>query len=237
MNRFTGKQVLVTGGTQGIGLAIARRFLEEGAQVAITGTRADASKYDADLSGFKYHQVAMENPTDRARLATEVGAIDVLINNAGGGSPGEYELTNFIRTLEVNLIAVMDLCTRFHDGLAARRGAIVNIGSIASFLALKDAPGYTAAKAGVLGLTRSLADKWARDGVRVNMIAPGFIQTRITEPNRNNPAAEKKIFSMLPMHRWGQPEEIAGAALFLASSDASYITGTTITIDGGLTLR
>lgn len=237
MKKFADKRVLVTGGSQGIGLAIAQRFREEGAEVIITGTRESVSKYDDDLAGFAYHQVAMEVPGDRAKLAAAVGDIDVLVNNAGGARAGEYDLANFALTLEVNLVAVMDLCTRFHPALAARGGSIVNIGSVASFLALRDAPAYNAAKAGVLGLTRALADKWSRDGVRVNMIAPGFIETRITAPNRADPKAEKKIFNVIPMHRWGKPAEIAGAALFLASSDASYITGTSILIDGGLLLR
>jgi 3-oxoacyl-[acyl-carrier protein] reductase len=237
MSWAEGKIVLVTGGSQGIGQAAAAAFRDTGATVHITGTRASAADYDSDLADLTYHCADMAKREDRAALAQAIPALDVLVNNAGMGAPDEYTLDGFERVLEVNLTAVMDLCLRFHPALAAAKGSVVNVGSLASHLAIKEAPAYTASKAGLLGLTRALGDKWSADGVRVNMVAPGFIATRMTERSRVDPEFEKRLLKAIPMRRWGQPAEIADAILFLASPAASYITGQSLAIDGGLMLR
>lgn len=237
MSWANGKTVLVTGGTQGIGHAAAVAFRDAGATVHISGTRGGPGDYDDDLSGMIYHRADMARPDDRAALAGSIPALDVLVNNAGMGAADEYALEGFERVLEVNLTAVMDLCLRFHDLLAAAKGSVVNVGSLASFLAIKEAPAYTASKAGLLGLTRALGDKWSADGVRVNMVAPGFIATRMTQRSRVDPEFEKRLLKAIPMRRWGEPAEIADAILFLASPAASYITGQSLAIDGGLLLR
>ncbi|WP_176590583.1 SDR family NAD(P)-dependent oxidoreductase [Sphingobium sp. EM0848] len=233
---LAGKTILVTGGTSGIGLAIAARFADAGAHVHVTGTRAATSDYDVDLSRFRFHSCRLERPEDREALFDGVGSLDVLVNNAGGSSPDEYQLENFAATLNLNLVAVMDLCVRAHAVLTKPGGAIVNIGSIVSFLANDRSPGYTAAKSGLLGLTRALGARWASDGVRVNMIAPGFIATDLFAAHFKGQRAEKAM-QRIPFGRWGEPREIASAALFLASDAASYITGTSLTIDGGAMLR
>ena len=237
MGWATGKTALVTGGSQGIGHATAAALLAQGANVTVTGTRASFADYDAPLAGVAYVQADLADPAQRAALTARFSALDVLVNNAGSGAPNEYDQAAFEAIIDLNLNAVMDLSVRLHPLLKAARGSIVNVGSLASFLALKEVPAYTASKAGLLGLTRALGDKWAPDGVRVNLVAPGFIATRMTARARSDPAYEARLLKAIPMHRWGEPSEIADAILFLASPAASYITGQSRAIDGGLLLR
>ena len=237
MGWATGKTALVTGGSQGIGHATAAAVLAQGASVTVTGTRASFADYDAPLEGVAYVQADLADPAQRAALAARFSQLDVLVNNAGSGAPNEYDQAAFEAIIDLNLNAVMDLSVRLHPLLKAARGSIVNVGSLASFLALKEVPAYTASKAGLLGLTRALGDKWAPDGVRVNLVAPGFIATRMTARARSDPAYEARLMKAIPMRRWGEPSEIADAILFLASPAASYITGQSLAIDGGLLLR
>jgi 3-oxoacyl-[acyl-carrier protein] reductase len=234
---FAGKRVLVTGGSQGIGLACARAFAANGAEVFITGTRASAADYADDLSGLAYLQADFGKTGAAEAVIAATGPLDVLVNNAGTGSRDEYTPEGFRAVLEVNLLSVMDLCLAAHAGLKERAGAIVNMGSLSSFLALRETPAYTASKAGLLGLTRALADKWAPDGIRVNLVAPGFIRTRMTAMQRADADYEKRLLKAVPQRRWGEPEEVAETVLFLSSRRAPYITGQSIAIDGGLMLR
>lgn len=234
---FKGKRVLVTGGSQGIGLATARAFQANGATVFITGTRPSAADYADDLSAFTYIAADFAKPETAASVAAAAGDIDILVNNAGTGRPDEYSDKGFRNVIDVNLNSVMALSLALHSSLKARKGAIVNMGSLSSFLALRETPAYTASKAGLLGLTRALADKWAPDGIRVNMVAPGFIRTRMTEIQRTDADYEKRLLKAVPMRRWGEPEEVAETVLFLASPRAPYVTGQSIAIDGGLMLR
>jgi 3-oxoacyl-[acyl-carrier protein] reductase len=237
MSWARGKSTLVTGGSQGIGHATATALRDLGADVTVTGTRASFADYDAPLSGVAYFQADLSQPAARTALAARFPALDVLVNNAGGGSANEYDQEQFEAVIDLNLNAVMDLSVRLFPLLKAGQGAIVNVGSLASFLALKETPAYTASKAGLLGLTRALGDKWAFDGVRVNLVAPGFIATRMTERMRTDADYEKRLLKSVPMRRWGDPAEVAATILFLASPAASYITGQSIAIDGGLMLR
>ena len=234
---YKGKRVLVTGGSQGIGLAAAQAFRAAGATVFITGTRAAPGDYTDDLSAFSYLQADFSKPGAGKLVAAAIGALDVLVNNAGTGRADEYTDEGFRFVVEVNLNAVMELSRELHPALKESRGSIVNIGSLASFLALRETPAYTASKAALLGLTRALADKWAVDGVRVNMVAPGFIRTRMTEIQRTDAEYEKRLLKSIPARRWGEPEEVAEVILFLASPRAPYVTGQSLAIDGGLMLR
>ena len=234
---FKGKRALVTGGSQGIGLATAQAFHAAGATVFVTGTRASGADYADDLSAFTYVPADFSTPGAGKAVAEAVGAIDVLVNNAGTGRPDEYTDEGFRFVVEVNLNAVMELSRELHPVLKERKGSIINIGSLASFLALRETPAYTASKAALLGLTRALADKWAADGIRVNMVAPGFIRTRMTEIQRTDADYEKRLLKAIPARRWGEPEEVAEVILFLASARAPYVTGQSLAIDGGLMLR
>lgn len=232
-----GLSVLVTGGTQGIGKAVAEQFVAQGATVTVTGTRPRTECYEAPPAGVRYLQADLTWPEARAEIAAHFDALDVLVNNAGRGSANEYDQEEFESIIDTNLNAAMDLSVRLFPLLKKGGGSIVNVGSLASFLALKETPAYTASKAGLLGLTRALGDKWAGDGVRVNLVAPGFIATRMTEGARQNAEREARLMKAIPMRRWGLPDEVARAILFLASPDASYITGQSLAIDGGLMLR
>jgi len=233
---FTGKQVLVTGGSDGIGLAIARAFREAGARVTVTGTRSRES-YEADFTGLAYEIVDVTNPASVDRVAEAVTALDVLINCVGTVLYREQEFTRegFERVVSVNLSGVMHLCTGFKDALAQRQGCIVNVDSAVARIAAAANPAYSASKAGLVHLTAALAARWGRAGLRVNGIGPGLVPTKLTA-NQMSSEAEARFRRIAPLGRMGTPEDIAGVALFLASPLASYVTGQSLAVDGGVTV-
>ena len=233
---FSGKTVLVTGGSSGIGLAIAQGFLEADAGVTVTGTADQPNGYPADLSAFAYHGVNMLDVDGVEALAASFDSLDVLVNNAGMTFRGEEALLpeNFEATIDINLNAVYRLSHRLQPLLKASGGSIINIASMTSYFGSPRVPGYGASKSAILQMTMTLGALWAKDGVRVNAIAPGWIDTKMTGPVQANPAIADPIVARTPMDRWGRPEEMAGTALFLASNDiASFVTGVTIPVDGG----
>lgn len=234
---YSGKAVLVTGGTQGIGMGIATAFADSGAKVFITGTRGSASDYEDDLSRFTYLQAVLSDPDSRQTLFDAVGPIDILVNNAGQAHANEYAMDGFNHVMEVNLNAAAELSFLYHDCLKERGGNIVNVGSCASFIATRQQPAYTASKAGLLGFTRAVADQWAYDGIRVNLVAPGFITTRMTAGVSEDERRSQVTLRAIPAKRFGTPADIAAAVLFLASPQAAYITGQSVIVDGGLMLR
>ena len=231
---FAGKAVLVTGGSAGIGHAIGRLFRDAGAEVTVTGTREQAS-YDADFSGLAYRRVDVADDTQVAALAGSLPRLDVLVNNAGTVlyRRQEYELAQFRRVIDVNLTAMLHLCTLFHARLKAAKGSVVNISSLAASFGTFGNPAYGASKAAVVQLTKTLAVAWGKDGIRVNAVAPGYVETKITAVSKQNPRIDQGIVQRTPLGRWIEGSEIAGAVLWLASPLASGVTGQNIAVDGG----
>jgi 3-oxoacyl-[acyl-carrier protein] reductase len=237
---FSGARVLVTGGSSGIGSGIARAFLAAGAHVSITGTRTSADDYDSDLSAFAYQSLQMTDRDGIARVADTLDGLDVLVNNAGANFPGgrsEWEPDAFEESVAINLFGSFRMALACKEMLAASRveggGSIINMASMSSFIAVPIVPGYGAAKAGIVQMTKNLAVGWVGDGIRVNAIAPGLIESNMTSIMKGIPALEDPEIGRTPMKRWGTPDDIAPAALFLASSSAGFITGQTLNVDGG----
>jgi NAD(P)-dependent dehydrogenase (short-subunit alcohol dehydrogenase family) len=237
---FAGARVLVTGGAGGIGLGIARAFAEAGARVAITGRRARPSDYAADLAGFDYHPLEMRDAAGIGRLAGSLGALDVLVNNAGENypfDPSEWDPEVFERSVTVNLVSAFRMSVACKPLLAASRlaggASVLNLASMSAFRAVPWVPGYGAAKAGIVQMTQNLAVAWVADRIRVNAVAPGLIVSGMTAAMRGMPELEKAELAKCPMGRWGTPEDLAPAFLFLASAAAGFVTGQTLCVDGG----
>lgn len=235
------RHVLVTGGSSGLGLATAQGFRAAGAKVTITGRRADPGDYDEDLGDFGYVPCEMADPAQIDALASGLDRLDILVNNAGQNlaRKGEWDPDVFDEALRINLSSAFRLSTACHDLLAAspHGGAVVNLASMTSYLAVEVVPGYGAAKAGVVSMTMSLANSWASDGIRVNAVAPGLIETRMTAGMVADDAAIAPIIARTPLGRVGVPEDIAPVVLFLASSAARFLTGQTIAVDGGYLIK
>lgn len=239
---FTGKRVLVIGGSSGIGNGIAHGFRARGASVTVTGTRPDFGDYleaeDSDFTGLDYRQIDLMERDAADRLAAELGALDVLVLSQGTVRYGRQEFTRegWDAVVDINLNSVMDAARAFHPALAQAEGTIIIISSVAAFKSTLGTPAYAASKAGAASLTKTLGEAWARDGIRVNGIAPGLVPTKLTSVTTDNPERREASLKAIPLRRMGTPEDMAGAALFLASPLASYITGQTLVVDGGLTL-
>ena len=237
---FSGRTALVVGGSTGIGNAAAQMFRAAGATVHVTGTRAIASDYagtDGDLTGLTYHRLDIGDRAAVAAFDPGLDRLDALVIAAGMVMyrRAEFEIENFERVLSANLTGFMQLATKFRPALAAAKGAIVNVGSVASFRGVVGQPAYSASKGGLLTLTRSLAMAFAAEGVRVNLIAPGLIKTKMTEVTWADERRAAATVAGIPLKRLGEPRDVAGAILFLCSDLAGYITGESILIDGGAT--
>lgn len=239
---FSGRRVLVVGGSSGIGNGIARAFLDRGAQVHVWGTRASAEDYagseGSDLSGLGYAQVDASDPAAVEAAPAPFDGLDVLVLSQGTVlyGRGEYEMEGFAKVVDVNLNGVMACALRFQNALASSKGSLIIISSTAAFHSTRGNPAYNASKTGLIGLTRTLGDAWARDGIRVNGIAPGLVDTKLTKVTTDNPDRLAASIARIPQRRLGTPQDMAGVALFLASPLAAYVCGQTIPVDGGLIL-
>ena len=241
MNRFDGKAVIVTGGSSGIGKAITERFIEEGADVAVLDIQDD-KKEEVEDKGAKYVHCDVSNCENVKKSVEEVvesfERLDIMINNAGIGSVSgiremdKYEWSN---TMKVDLDGVMHGTKAAIPYLENTEGTVINIASIYGLVGDMGSTAYNAAKGGVVNFTRSVADDMAEDNVRVNSVCPGFVDTPMTEEVLENEEFKEHVMTQTPMKRVAQPEEIAGTVAFLASGDASYITGVNLPVDGGWT--
>lgn len=236
---FTGTRAMVTGGTSGIGHAVAALLRDAGGSVIVTGTRASAGDYDTDLSGMTYQQLLLSDPASIASAAAAVTDLDVLVNNAGANFPGgldESQPDGFDASVTVNLLGTYRLTAALHPVLKAATAAggasVVNMASISALRAVTLVPGYGAAKAGLINLTRNLAVKWAPDGIRVNAVAPGLIDTPMTAPLHGIPAILDAELAHIPLRRMGTAAEVADTVAFLCTENAGYTSGAVLLVDG-----
>jgi 2-deoxy-D-gluconate 3-dehydrogenase len=254
MGRFENKVVVVTGASRGIGQSITLAFAKEGAHVVTLGvsdnseTAAKVAETGSRFTAIKadFSKLTQAGAADViAQVLATAGRIDALINNAGiiRRSPAvDFSESDWNEVLQVNLTAPFFLCQATakwwltggrEQSPAEARLKIVNIASMLSFQGGILVPAYTAAKSGIAGVTKALACEWAKERINVNAVAPGYIATENTRPIREDEKRNESILARIPEGRWGQPEDIAGSCVFLATSEADYLNGTILNVDGG----
>jgi NAD(P)-dependent dehydrogenase (short-subunit alcohol dehydrogenase family) len=233
---FRNKSVLITGGTSGIGRALAIAFRDAGANVLVSGVGQDeVAAFSDQVAGVKAIVLDVRDDAAIEQLAAAQDELDVLVNCAGMilRNGAEFSVERFAEVVDVNLTGTMRLCTAFHAKLAASRGCIVNVASMLSYFGSGFAPAYSSSKGAITQLTKSLAIAWAAEGIRVNAVAPGWIETALTQPLQDNQTRSEAIIARTPLGRWGKPEDLAGPVLFLCSPAAEFITGAILPVDGG----
>jgi NAD(P)-dependent dehydrogenase (short-subunit alcohol dehydrogenase family) len=247
---LNGRRAVVTGASRGMGRAIAIAYARRGADVLAVARSADALRQTRTLAGdaagrFAIHEAdlrlpsAIDSTVKRAR--DELGGIDVLVNNAAdshASSIEETEVETWQRVVELNLSSCWRLCRAASSTLRdGGGGSVINVASILGLVGSRDESAYVAAKHGLVGLTRALALEWARPGVRVNAIAPGYVETAMTSEYLADDAFGAWVRRSTPQGRWAHPEEVTGAAIFLAARASSYVTGQILVVDGGWTAQ
>jgi 2-deoxy-D-gluconate 3-dehydrogenase len=246
---LTGRVALVTGASRGLGQAMAIGLAEAGAHIACLSKsgldQATRDRVESLGRRFLSLQADLAEPAERAGLADQVvhalGALDILVNNAGSGTrcpPEVFPVAEWRATLEVHLNAAFDLAQQAARHMIPRgRGKIINIGSIMCYEGGLNIPAYAAAKHGLAGLTKALAVAWASKGINVNGIAPGYFETNLASSLKNHPVRGPQILERIPVGRWGQPSELAGTCVFLASEACNYMHGSMVVVDGGWLAR
>lgn len=239
---FKSKNIVIIGGSSGIGRGIASSFIDKGASVCITGTRDNLEDYDEDISdNIKkciYRKLDLSDDRNLKNLSLPFDDIHTLVCSQGivAYDRKEFEMDTFKSVINLNLNSVMASCTFFHENLVKNNGSIVIIGSGASYHAVKGNPAYSASKGGLLTLIKTLAEAWAINGIRVNGIAPGYVATKLTEVTFGNEKRYENSLKNIPLRRWGSPKDMGEVCCFLCSEGASYVTGQMITVDGGMSL-
>jgi NAD(P)-dependent dehydrogenase (short-subunit alcohol dehydrogenase family) len=228
-------KALITGGTGGIGFGIATAMLQAGYEVTVTGF---SGEHVARVPRRQHLSAVQLDVTSAASVAAVVEPFDelaALINCAGVifRNRAEYDIEIFQKVIDVNLTGTMRMCVAARAKLAAAGGAIVNTASMLSYFGGPAVPAYTASKGGVAQLTKALAVAWAAEGIRVNAIAPGWISTEMTRGLVEDELRSAAIVDRTPMQRWGEPNDLGGAAVFLCSAAARFITGAILPVDGG----
>jgi 2-deoxy-D-gluconate 3-dehydrogenase len=241
--RLDGKVALVTGAATGLGAAIAIGLAQAGATVACHGNRRAATQTAEEIGGSAAaFQADLSSTSGAQQLFSEVtakfGHVDILVNNAGmilRDAAEDFTLEAWQQVLQVNLTSVFQLSQLAGRDMISRKapGKIINIASLLSFQGGIRVPAYAASKGGVAQLTKALANEWAGRNIQVNAIAPGYFATTNTEPLQADETRNRQILERIPAGRWGQPQELAGAALFLASPASDYVTGHVLVVDGG----
>jgi NAD(P)-dependent dehydrogenase (short-subunit alcohol dehydrogenase family) len=222
---------VVSGGGTGIGLATAQRLMAQG--YAVTSVGLD--REDVLPEGLTFVNLDVADDTAVREFSARFERLSALVNAAGTNAHnrGEYEMRGFRRVIEVNLIGTASLCLAFYDALQRAKGAIVNIASMHAIFGAPLTPAYAASKGGIVQLTKSLAVAWAASGIRVNAVAPGWVDTRLCAKAIHNEERAPSILERLPMKRWGQPDDVARVICFLLSAESDYVTGSLYPVDGG----
>jgi 3-oxoacyl-[acyl-carrier protein] reductase len=232
-----GKTALVTGGSRGIGAAIVRELTEAGAAVTLSyRSGKDEAEAVARETGARAVQADVGNPEEAKRLVDDAGELDILVNNAGvtrDGLIARMSDDDWAEVLQTNLGGVFHTCRAAARGMMKRRsGAIVNISSVVGLHGNPGQTNYSASKAGIIGFTKALARELGTRGVRANVVAPGYVETRLTEVISDE--MRELMLANTPLGRLGEPEDVAGAVRFLCSDEAAFITGEVLLVDGGL---
>ena len=237
MSHRSKRKILVTGGSSGIGAAIAQVFASNGDLVVATGAtkeEVERAQVQSGSTAISFQELNVRDGSAVQACIDEIDSLDVLVNCAGViRRNAEHEPEVFADVIDINLNGSMRVCTAAREKLKQRKGCIINTASMLSFFGGGLVPGYSASKGGIAQLTKSLAIAYAPDEIRVNAVAPGWIATQLTQALQEDHKRSEAILSRTPLGRWGEPEDVVGPVLFLASDAARFVTGVVLPVDGG----